>query len=67
MCNAVLAFLLLASLSSLIFPIGLEAIKPTSKLKIKIQNSAEEFQSSWNFISTPVLHFKLTAFKQFKY
>lgn len=32
--KAVLAFLLLVSLSSLIFPIGLEAIKPTSKLKI---------------------------------
>lgn len=32
--NAVLAFLLLVSLSSLIFPIGLEATKPTSKLKI---------------------------------
>lgn len=33
-CNAVLAFLLRAPLSSLISPKGLEAIKPTSKLKI---------------------------------
>ena len=32
--KAVLAFLLLVSLSSLIFPIGLQAIKPTLKLKI---------------------------------
>lgn len=31
------------------------------------KNSAEELQGSWNFTSAPVLQFKLTAFKQFKY
>lgn len=64
--KAVLAFLLLVSLSSLIFPIGLEAIKPTSKLKI-ISKFSRGTPRQLEFHFNSCLQFKLTAFKQFKY
>lgn len=63
-CNAVLAFLLLVPLSSLISPIGLEVIIHTSKLKITSKFSrGTPRQLEFHFSSC----FAIQAFKQFKY